>query len=182
MNGAVGSAVDGAVKAVRARVIGRRRGSSAPERRMLARAAAVLACRIASGFLVALALLGYCTYRVVLAEQHTQAGQQLGFALDYGNPTQATPCLWLFEVDDGRVRGPAQAPRGLPVASAVAAARDGAAPTQTSTVVSGTVYDVLTVRHGAVVRQAVFDTWYQQADVDHLVRALMLVGLLGVGA
>jgi signal transduction histidine kinase len=149
---------------------------------MLARAAAVLACRIAAGFLVALALLGYCTYRVVLAEQRTQAEQQLSFALDYGSPGEATPCLWLFVVDDGKVQRAGQAPPGFPLDSAVAAAKDGAAPTQTSVTSAGSVYDVLTVRHGDVVRQAVLDTWYQQLDVDHLVRALLLVGLLGVGA
>jgi len=149
---------------------------------MLARAAAVLAGRIAAGFLVALALLGYCTYRVVLAEQHTQADQQLAFELEYGSATRATPCLWLFVIDDGRVQGPSQAPRGFPLESAVAAARDGAAPARTNWTVGGTVYDVLTVRHGDVVRQAVFETLYQQDDLDHLVRALMLMGLLGIAA
>jgi signal transduction histidine kinase len=153
-----------------------------PERRMLARAAAVLACRIAAGFLAALALLGFSIYRVVLTEQRNQARQQLEFELVYGNPDQTAPCLWLFEiVDEQKPRGPA-APEGLPVASAVAAARDGAPPEQTSWASHGAVYDVLTVRHGDTVRQAVLDTWYQQADLDHLVRALVLVGLLGIGA
>ena len=47
---------------------------------------------------------------------------------------------------------------------------------------NGTVYDVVTERQGGVVRQVVFDTWYQQADLDHLVQALLLVGLIGMGA
>lgn len=162
--------------------LGRRLGRVAPERRMLARAAAVVACQIAAGFLLALALLGFCTYRVVLTEQHNQARQQLEFELAYGNPAQTTPCVWLFVITDGRAARGVPAPAGLPVASAVAAARDGAAPTQTSWAAGGTVYDVLTVRHGEVVRQAVLDTWYQQADLNHLVRALIAVGLLGLGA
>lgn len=149
---------------------------------MLARAAAVLACRIAAGFLLALALLGFCIYRVVLTEQHNQARQQLDFELEYGNPAQTTPCLYLFVIADGRTQYAATAPKGLPLASAVAAARDDSAPVQTSWTSGGTVYDVLTVRDGGVVRQAVLDTWYQQADLDHLVRALILVGLLGLGA
>lgn len=160
----------------------RRRTPATPERRILARTAAVLACRIASGFVVALGLLGYCTYRVVLAEQHTQATQQLAFALDYGSPNEGTPCLWVFVVDGGRVQRAPQAPAGFPLGTAVAAAKDGAPPARTSVEVGGTTYDVLTVRHGGAVRQVVFDTWYQQMDLEHLVRALMLVGLLGVGA
>jgi signal transduction histidine kinase len=159
-----------------------RRGKPTPERRLLARAAAVLAARIAAGFLVALALLGFCTYRVVLAEQHTQADQQLNYALAYGNPTAATPCLWLFVVDKGNVQHPQQSPAGFPLASAVADARVGTTPQQTSVTIGGTRYDVLTERQGGVVRQAVLDTWYLQADLDHLVRALLLVGLIGVGA
>jgi two-component system OmpR family sensor kinase len=160
---------------------GRRRTPVTPERRMLTRATAVLACRIAVGFLVALASLGFCIYHVVLTDQHNQARQQLEFELAYGNPAQTTPCLWLFViVDRRRTPSGAPAPQGLPLASALAAARDGAPPVQTSWESDGTVYDVLTVRHGDVVRQAALDTWYQQADLDHLVRALVLVGLLGV--
>lgn len=149
---------------------------------MLARAAAVLACQIAAGFLAALSLLGFSIYRVVLTEQHNQARGQLEFELAYGNPTQITPCMWLFVIVDGQTQRGIAAPQGLPLASAVAAARDGAPPTQTSWAADGAVYDVLTVRHGDTVRQAVLDTWYQQADLDHLVRALVLVGLLGVAA
>lgn len=161
----------------------RRRTPVAPERRMLARAAAVLACRIAAGFLLALALLGFCIYRVVLTEQHNQARQQLEFELAYGDPAQTTPCLWLFVIVDGQAQRGAPAPQGLPLVSAATAARDGAPPVQTSwAAADGAVYDVLTVRRGEVVRQAVLDTWYQQADLDHLVRALILTGLLGVGA
>ncbi|MBS2962743.1 HAMP domain-containing histidine kinase [Actinocrinis puniceicyclus] len=165
-----------------AMTLGRRRSAVTPERRMLARATAVLACRIAAGFLAALTLLGFSIYRVVLTEQHNQARQQLEFELAFGNPDQTTPCLWLFEIVDGQTPRGRAAPEGLPLASAVAAARDGAPPKRTSWASHGAVYDVLTVRHGDVVRQAVLDTWYQQADLDHLVRALVLVGLLGVGA
>ena len=162
----------------------RRRTPPSPERRTLARAAAVLACRIAGGFLIALGLLGFCAYRMVLTEQNAQATQQLSFALDYGNPTEATPCLWLFVVEDGQVQKPPSAPAGFPLGTALAAAaRPGPAqPTRTSVSVGGTAYDVETARRGDTIRQAVFDTWYQQADLDHVVRALMLVGLLGVGA
>jgi signal transduction histidine kinase len=143
----------------------------------------VLACRIAGGFLVALGLLGYCAYRMVLTEQNAQATQQLSFALDYGTPAEATPCLWLFVIDDGTVQKPTSAPAGFPLGTAVAATpRSGAEPTRTSVSVGGTAYDVETMRRGDTIRQAVFDTWYQQADLDHVVRALTLVGLLGVGA
>ena len=149
---------------------------------MLTRIAATLACRIAAGFLIALGLLGFCTYRVVLAEQQSQAQQQLNVALQDGNPASATPCLWLFVVKDGRVQGPPQAPPGFPLASALSAAPADGAPAQASVSARGTVYDVLTVRSGDIERQAVFDTWYQQADLDHLIRALFLAGLFGVGA
>jgi two-component system, OmpR family, sensor kinase len=158
----------------------RRSAPPAPERRMLARAAAVLACRIASGFLVALALLGFCAYRVVLDEQRAQARQELAMALDLDNPDQAIPCLWLFEVDGASVRHAPQVPPGFPLQSAVASAQAGAAPSRTHVTIGKTDFEVLTVRRGPVVRQAVFDTWYQQADLDHLVRALLLAGLLGV--
>ena len=164
----------------RLRLRGRRPAS--PEQRMLARAAAVLACRIAAGFLVALALLGFCTYQVVLAEQRTQANQQLAFTLKYGSPSSASPCLWLFVVNGSTVERPQQSPAGFPLRSAIDAAATGTAPQQTSVSVKGTQYDVLTVRQGTTVRQAVLDTWYFQADLDHLIRALLLVGLFGVGA
>ncbi|MFL6115887.1 MAG: sensor histidine kinase [Catenulispora sp.] len=161
-------------------ILRRSAAPTGPERRMLARAAAVLAGRIAAGFLVALALLGFAAYRVVLDEQHAQARHELVMALGFDSPDKSIPCLWLFEVDGARVRQPQQAPAGFPLQSAVAAARAGAAPVRTHVTVGKTSYDVLTVRRGTVVRQAVFDTWYQQADLDHLVRALLLVGLLGV--
>ncbi|MEY9855493.1 two-component system OmpR family sensor kinase [Catenulispora sp. GAS73] len=158
----------------------RRSAPPAPERRILSRAAAALACRIAVGFLLALALLGFCAYRVVLGEQRTQARHMMSTALEVGSPDAVTPCLWLFEIDGATVRHPAQIPAGFPLGSAVAAAQPGAPPAQTQVTAGPTVYDVLTVRHGGVTRQAVLDTWYQQADLDHLVRALLLVGLLGV--
>ena len=151
-----------------------------PDRRVLARAAAVLACRIAAGFLVALVLLGFCAYRVVLDEQRTQARQELSTALALDSPDVTIPCLWLFEVDGTSVRHAPQVPAGFPLASAVAGAQDGAEPSLRQVTVGKTDYDVLTERRGDVVRQAVFDTWYQQADLDHLVRALLLVGLLGI--
>ncbi len=150
---------------------------------MLTRAAAALACRIAVGFLLALALLGFCAYRVVLDEQRTQARHMMNTALEVGSPDAVTPCLWLFEIDGTTVRHPQQIPAGFPLHSAVAAvdaAQSGEAPSQTQVTIGPTVYDVMTVRHGGVTRQAVLDTWYQQADLDHLVRALLLVGLLGV--
>jgi len=151
---------------------------------MLARAATKLAGRIAAGFLVALALLGYCTYRVVIAEQHTQAEQQLNYALAYGSPNDATPCLWLFVVENGKVLHPQQAPAGFPLESAIAASRTSATPTPVQTTVSlnGTQYDVISEDQDGIVRQAVFDAWYQLDDIDHLFRALLMVGLLGVGA
>jgi len=89
---------------------GRRRTRITPERRMLARATAVLACRIAVGFLVALASLGFCIYHVVLTDQHNQARQQLEFELDYGNPAETTPCLWLFVIVAVRRRRAARYP------------------------------------------------------------------------
>ena len=161
----------------------RRSAPPAPERRLLTRAAAALACRIAVGFLLALVLLGFCAYRVVLDEQRTQARHMMSTALEVGSPDAVTPCLWLFEIDGATVRHPQQIPAGFPLRSAVAAAQQapsGAPASQTQVTAGQTVYDVLTVRHGGVTRQAVLDTWYQQADLDHLVRALVLVGLLGV--
>jgi two-component system OmpR family sensor kinase len=151
-----------------------------PERRLLTRTATILACRIAAGFTLALTLLGLCTYRVVLTEQHTQAEQELSYAMDYGNPNNATPCLWVFVVEDGKVQGPPQPPAGFPLKAQVAAVPSDGASEQTSFQAKGTVYDVLTERRGNTVRQVVFDTWYAQADLAHLLRALMLVGAIGI--
>ena len=165
------------------RPLRRRRDPSAtasPERRLLTRTATILACRIAAGFTLALALLGLCTYRVVLAEQHNQAEAQLYYAIDYGTPSDATPCLWVFVVDDGKVQRPADPPAGFPLESAVAAVPSDGADVQTSVSVNGTVYDVLTERRAGTVRQVVLDTWYAQDDLNHLLRALMLVGIIGI--
>jgi two-component system, OmpR family, sensor kinase len=162
-----------------------RRASSAtafPERRLLARTATIIACRIAAGFILALALLGFCTYRVVLAEQHTQAEQQLAYAMDYGTPSGATPCLWVFVVQDGKVQLPPTPPAGFPLESALDTAPAQGKAVQTSVTEHGTVYDVLTEQRGGTVRQVVLDTWYAQADLDHLLRALMLVGIIGTVA
>jgi signal transduction histidine kinase len=158
--------------------VGRR--PTTPERRLLTRTAAILACRIAAGFALALLLLGICTYRVVLTEQHKQAEQALSLAMDHAGPGAVDPCLWLVEVDGGRVLPPAQAPAGFPLASAVEAAPADGGAVQSSAARNGTVYDVLTARRGAVVRQVVFDTRYQQADLNHLLRALLLVGIIGI--
>jgi two-component system OmpR family sensor kinase len=153
--------------------------TASPERRLLARTATIMACRIAAGFTLALGLLGFCTFRVVLAEQHTQAEQELNYAMDYGNPSGATPCLWVFVVKDGQVQLPPTPPAGFPLESAVDTAPAQGKAVQTSVTVHGTVYDVLTEQRGDTVRQVVLDTWFAQADLDHLVRALMLVGLIG---
>jgi len=161
------------------------RGSSAPaspERRLLTRTATILACRIAAGFTLALALLGFCTFRVVLAEQHTQAEQQLNYAMTYGNPNDPTPCLWVFVIKDGTLQAPPQSPPGFPLGSAFTAAAAQGKAVQTSLTEHGTVYDVLTEQRGGTMRQVVFDTWYAQADLDHLLRALMLVGIIGIAA
>ena len=160
-------------------MIGGRRPAT-PERRLLTRTAAVLACRIAAGFALALALLGICTYRVVMTEQDKQAEQSLSFAMQYADPGSVDPCLWLVEVDEGRVLPPAQAPAGFPLESGIASAPADGGPVQSRVARNGTVYDVLTARRGAVVRQVVFDTRYQQADLDHLLQALLLVGLIGI--
>ena len=162
-----------------------RRASSAPaspERRLLTRTATILACRIAAGFTLALALLGFCTFRVVLTEQHTQAEQQLNYAMDYGNPNEPTPCLWVFVIKDGTLQAPPQSPAGFPVESAFTVASAQNKAVQTSVTEHGATYDVLTERRGNTMRQVVFDTWYAQADLDHLLRALILVGIIGIAA
>ena len=155
-------------------------GPSTAERRLLTRTATILACRIAAGFALALALLGLCTYRVVLTEQHMQADQELSFLISYGNPDVAQPCLWLVELDDGKLERPAQVPTGLPLESALESAPSNGTAVQTSVTHNGTVYDVMTVRHGNIVRQAVFDTMYEQADLNRLLRALIFVGIIGI--
>ncbi|HWG28490.1 HAMP domain-containing sensor histidine kinase [Actinospica sp.] len=159
-------------------IFGRR--PTTPERRLLRRTAAILACRIAAGFALALAVLGFCTYRMVMAEQHQQAEKGLDFVLAYASPDAAEPCLWLFELDDGKLLRPAQVPAGFPLESAIASAPSNGGAVRTSVTRNGTVYDVVTVRHAAIVRQAVFDTTYEQADLDHLLRALILVGIIGI--
>jgi signal transduction histidine kinase len=68
------------------------------------------------------------------------------------------------------------------VRSAVSAALAGASPNRIAVTVNGTPYDVETVRRGGTVRQAVLDTWYLHEDLEHLVRALIIVGLVGIGA
>jgi two-component system, OmpR family, sensor kinase len=156
--------------------------TASPERRLLARTATIIACRIAAGFTLALALLGFCTYRVVLTEQHTQAEQQLNYAMTYGNPSDSTPCLWVFVIKGGTLQQPPQPPPGFPLESAFAAAAAQGKAVQTSVAEQGSVYDVLTERRGDTVRQVVFDTWYAQLDLDHLLRALMLVGIIGTAA
>jgi two-component system OmpR family sensor kinase len=156
--------------------------SPTPERRLLTRTATILACRIAAGFAVALALLGFSTYSVVMAEQHLQAEQELNFLIMYGNPEVAQPCLWLVELnlDDGKWAWPAGEPAGFPLKSAFQSALPNGVATQSTVMRNGTIYDVMTVRHGNDVRQAVFDTTYQRADLNHLVRALILVGIIGI--
>ena len=151
-----------------------------PEQRLLTRTALILACRIAAGFAVALALLGFCTYTVVVHEQHMDAEKELSFAISYATPSSPEPCLWLFELDDGKLLPPSQPPAGLPLESDLASAPSNGTAVQSSVTVGDDVYDVLTVRRGDVVRQAVFDTWYEQADLDHLLRALVLVWIIGI--
>jgi signal transduction histidine kinase len=173
----------GATGGRRPRLTPRARSATAsPERRLLTRTATIIACRIAAAFTLALGLLGFCTYRVVLTEQHTQAEQQLNYAMNYGDPSDATPCLWVFVSKGGTLQPPPQPPAGFPLESefAAAAARGGAV--QTSVTVQGSVYDVLTEKRGDTERQVVFDTWYAQLDLDHLLRALILVGIIGIVA
>jgi signal transduction histidine kinase len=156
------------------------RRPTTPEQRLLTRTAAILACRIAAGFALALVLLGICTYRVVITEQHKQAQQALSFAMAYPGTGVVDPCLWLLEVDDGKVLPPAQAPAGFPLESSIESAPADGRSVQSSVARNGTVYDVMTMRHGNIVRQVVFDTWYQQADLNHLLQALLLVGIIGI--
>ena len=159
-----------------------RRSAAAPDRRALVRTAVVLACRIALGFLVALALLGCTMYRIVEAAQQRQAERELNYTLEHSSPDNTFPAVWLFVIDGGAVQQTARAPGGFPLESAVRAAKDGAAPSRTSIAGGTDTYEVMTVRQGDVVRQAVLSDWYLQADLDHILRALILVGLLGVAA
>jgi signal transduction histidine kinase len=162
----------------KSRIFGRQ--APTPERRLLTRTATILACRIGAGFAVALALLGFCTYSVVMTEQHKQAEQELNFLIMYGNPEVAQPCLWLVELNGEKWAWPAGEPAGFPLKSAFQSAPADGTATQSTVTRNGTIYDVMTVRHGNTVRQAVFDTTFQRADLSHLLRALILVGIVGI--
>jgi two-component system OmpR family sensor kinase len=115
-----------------------------------------------------------------MAEQRMQAKQELNFLIMYGNPQVAQPCLWLVQVDDGKWARPTELPTGIPLESAIVSAPADGTAVQSNVTRDGSVYDVMTVRHGDTVRQAVFDTTYQRADLNHLLRALILVGILGI--
>jgi signal transduction histidine kinase len=157
-------------------------GLAAPERRLIRRAGVMLAVRIAVILTLAIGFLGVFAYRLVATEQQGQENQTLGYQLAYGWPGETTPCLWMFVLEAGQLKGPTQPPAGFPLMNAIRdAPRDGHVVSQ-SVAANGTVYAIVTERTGNEVRQAVFDTRYQRSDLDHLLRALLLTELAGLAA
>ena len=155
-------------------------GLAGPERRLIRRAGAALAVRMALILTLAIGFLGACAYRLVAAEQQNQVSQTLVFEVGHGRPADSTPCLWLFVMDQGHLERPTQAPAGFPLMGAIRSAPRNGQIAGISQSANGTVYSVMTERSGGQVRQAVFDTRYQRADLRHLMRALLLTELAGL--
>jgi two-component system OmpR family sensor kinase len=149
---------------------------------MLRRARRNLALQIAAALTLAVAALGGCVYRTMVTEQQNEVNQWLAYDIDHGSPRDIEPCEWVFVLeDDGTVDRPALAPAGFPLAAALAAVPADGRPAGTSLSADGTVYRVMTERVGIRVVQAVFDTRYQRADRQHLVSALLIAELIGLG-
>jgi two-component system, OmpR family, sensor kinase len=155
-------------------------GLAAPERRLIRRAGMMLAVRIAVILTLAIGFLGVCAYRLVASEQQSQVSQTLRYEVGYGKPADSTPCLWLFVMDRGHLERPAQSPAGFPLMTAIRSAPSNGQSASQSLSANGTVYDVMAQRSGDEIREAVFDTRYQRADLLHLLRALLLTELVGL--
>lgn len=155
-----------------------------PEQRLLRRTRIALAVNLAAAISGVVVLVGGIAYLVTAQQQQSAADRYLRLAMHQGTtPDIQYSCLWLFTLRGGVVEGTAQAPPGLPLHGSMLAVAAGGRPIEESLARNGTVYQVRTERHGAVVRQAVFDKAHQRENHRHLIGALMIAGLVGmVGA
>jgi len=158
---------------------------AAAERALVARARWRVSLLVALAGTALVGLVGGTAYGVLVRGQQVQIDRELEFSAQFGAPTAAPACTWVFvQAPDGRLALPPGAPAGFPQAAALAtAAGPGPDP---GTVVraalsrDGTRYELLTRRRGADVVQVVFDARYQLADRRLLVEALLAVEVVAL--
>jgi two-component system OmpR family sensor kinase len=131
----------------------------------------LLTVQLAGAISVVVLLVGGVAYLVTTSRQRHQVAQMLDYGLARRAPGTSDPCLYVFGLRDGKVTSPPDAPPGFP---------DFRLPVGTTRTVTanGTRYTVRTEQ----AKQAVFDERYQLADRRHLLLALGIAELIGLGA
>ncbi|WP_169949789.1 HAMP domain-containing sensor histidine kinase [Microbispora sp. H11081] len=143
-----------------------------PERRLLAHARRRITAQVAAVFSLAIALLGALVYGLVVDQQNATAQRDLAVAAVSAPMDHPPPCVWLFELRAGTVRGTLGAPEGLPVRETldlVAADRR----TRVDVVeAGGQTYLVRTQWRGDMPTQAAMDLYFPLRERERLLRTL----------
>ena len=162
----------------------RREASAAPddERRLLARARAVVTAQAAGAVTCVVALVGVLVCFVMVRGEESSARHDLAVAIARADLAHPPPCVWLFELRDGTVTGSPGAPAYLPVRTGLrAVAADGRARVHRARI-AGRAYLVRTAWRSGVVRQAVIDLQYQSEERARLYVALSAAEVAGLVA
>ena len=154
--------------------------AQALERRMLRRTRIVVAVNLAAALSVVIVLVGGLAYLVVGRQQDSTAERFLAKTVATGEPGVRYSCLWLFTLRGDDWGGASAAPPGFPLRDTMRAVAISGRTVEESVPANGRIYRVRTERAGDEVRQAVFDSAYQQENHRQLLAALLLAGLAGL--
>ena len=151
-----------------------------PERILLVRTRRLITAQIAGAISLVLVLVGVLVYCATVSGQEDSAQRELAAATRGGNIAYPPPCVWLFELRGGILRGSPGAPVALPVLAALDRAAAAHRPVVAHATRSGRRYLVRTEQRGDMVVEAAMDLRYQTADRRRLLRALAIAEIIGL--
>ncbi len=135
---------------------------------------------MAGAISLVLALFGAMVYCATVSDQSATARRDMTAATQRGSVAQPPPCIWLFELDGGAVRGSPGAPAALPVRAAMRQVAATGEPRVNEVVIGGQNYLVRTQLRGGVPVQAAMDLRYQAAERQRLLRTIAAAELAGL--
>ncbi|WP_051797169.1 sensor histidine kinase [Catenuloplanes japonicus] len=149
--------------------------------------AAVTRARRQTGLIVGVivaglvAMVGGLAYAVLVQGQDTQIRRELHWNAQRADPGGPPGCTWLIVLSGGvQDTGAIPPPPGFPLRDQLDTVAASGGTLLTETARNGTVYTVLTERRGTATVQAVFDTRYQRADRELLLKAIGLAEAIGL--
>jgi len=148
----------------------------------LRRAARRLAVQFTSLIVVLLVLVGALVLAIVSAGQQEASDQTLRNSAAIDSPDEAPNGVYLVVVDDGRIRASRNLPAELPDEAALRSVAATGDAVESAVTIAGHEYRVVTSVNGPHLTQVAVDQHQQAEELDRLLLALAVSGMLAAVA